>query len=142
MVNLVTRETLSRTRLLGIIDSFGLYADEKYNLAPEQLVARIRTDLEVAPLDEVPGREATGFRISFTANNPHLAQEVTSRLTSFFIEENIKARGKQVSTTNKFLSEQLEEAKRKLEEQERRLRDFKASNLGGLRSRNSQISER
>jgi len=132
MVNLVTRETLSRNRLLGIIDSFGLYADEKNSLAPEQLIARIRKDLEVAPLEEVPGREATGFRISFTANNPHLAQEVTSRLTSFFIEENIKARGKQVSTTNKFLSEQLEEAKRKLEEQEKRLRDFKASNLGGL----------
>jgi polysaccharide chain length determinant protein (PEP-CTERM system associated) len=132
MVNLVTRETLSRSRLLGIIDSFGLYGDERNSLAPEQLIDRIRKDLDVAPLEEIAGRESTGFKISFTSNNPHLAQEVTSRLTSFFIEENIKARGKQVSATSKFLSEQLEEARRKLEEQEKRLRDFKASNLGGL----------
>ncbi|MGC4053240.1 MAG: hypothetical protein QM757_28385 [Paludibaculum sp.] len=130
VVGLVTQEILSRNRLLGIIDSFGLYGEDRKRLAPEQLIDRIRKDAIVQPLDDYPG--STGFKISFTSNNPHLAQEVTSRLTSFFIEENIKARGSQVSTTNKFLSEQLDTARRKLEEQEKRLQDFKASNLGAL----------
>ena len=126
------QQILSKNRLLSIIDSFGLYGEARKTMAPELLIARIQKDIDVQPLVEVPGGETTGFKISFTSNNPHLAQEVTSRITSFFIEESIKARGNQVSTTTKFLSEQLDAARRKLEEQEKRLQDFKASNLGAL----------
>jgi polysaccharide chain length determinant protein (PEP-CTERM system associated) len=70
--------------------------------------------------------------ISFKANDPRLAQEVTSRLTSLFIEENIKSQGSQASTTSKFLQQQLDSAKQRLDQQEWRLRDFKMKNLGEL----------
>lgn len=132
----MTRQILSRTSLLGIIDAFGLYPEEKLKLKPDKLTEHMRKQIAVTPLDQRPGPggmlEVTAFTVSFTAENPRLAQEVASRLTSLFIEENLKSQGSQARTTAKFLVEQLEEAKKKLDEAEQRLRDFKLKNLGEL----------
>jgi polysaccharide biosynthesis transport protein len=133
IVRAITRQILSRNQLLGIIDAFGLYPQEKQKLPPEQLAERMRKDVSVELLDPIPGRSDFGaFKISFSASSPRLAQEVTSRLTSLFIEENLRTRGTQAATTAKFLADQLEDAKQRLAQQEQRLRDFKASNLGEL----------
>ncbi len=132
-VNSMTREVLSRPRLLAIIDSFGLYPKLKGKAQPDQLTDRIREDITVEPLDKLPGRnDFTAFQVAFTADNPRLAQEVASRLTQIFIEENLKVQGNQASTTAKFLAEQLAAAKQRLTEQEQRLSDFKAKNLSEL----------
>ncbi len=90
-------------------------------------------NIEIEPLDANPQRKAfNSLRIAFTGDNPHVAQEVTSRLTSIFIEQNLKTREDQATTTTKFLHEQLEAAKSKLAGQEQRLRDFKMQYLGEL----------
>lgn len=130
----MTQEVLSRARLLGIIDSFGLYTKEKQRLAPEDLIALMRRNIDIAPLESAgaPQRAFNAFKISFTAGDPHLSQEVTSRLTSLFIQENLKTREDQAGTTTNFLRAELESAKTKLDQQEQRLRDFKMGSLGEL----------
>jgi succinoglycan biosynthesis transport protein ExoP len=129
----MTQEVLSRTRLLGIIDEFGLYAKEKKRLAAEELVDKMRRDVAITPLQSNPERrEINAFKIAFATESPHLAQEVTSRLTTLFIEQNLKRREDQAKTTTRFLNEQLEAAKTKLAEQEQRVRDFKMEHLGEL----------
>src|SRR5665213_2360150 len=93
----------------------------------------MQKDVDVEPLDEVPGRnEFTAFTISFAAESPQLAQSVASRLTSLFIEENLKTRGERATRTNTFLTEQLDAAKKKLEEQEHLLEEFKTRNSSSL----------
>jgi succinoglycan biosynthesis transport protein ExoP len=126
----MTREILSRTRLLGIIDELGLYAKERQRLTREQLAELMQKDVDVEPLDQ--RNDFAAFTISFSAENPQLAQSVASRLTSLFIEENLKAQGERATRTNSFLAEQLEAAKKKLEDQERRLTEFKTRNLTEL----------
>ncbi|MBE0660631.1 MAG: hypothetical protein IH602_23250 [Bryobacteraceae bacterium] len=132
----MTREILSRTRLLGIIDAFGLYPAEKQRLKPDRLTEHMRKQIAVTPIEQprnIRGMsDLSAFTVSYTAETPQLAQEVASRLTSLFIEENMKAQGGQATTTAKFLTEQLEEAKKKLDAAEGRLRDFKLRNLGEL----------
>jgi succinoglycan biosynthesis transport protein ExoP len=128
-----TQEVLSRTRLLGIMDTFGLYAKEKKRIAPENVIALMRHNIDIQPLDLTGGQRAfNAFKISFTTDDPHLAQEVTSRLTSLFIQENLKTREDQASTTTNFLRAELESAKMRLMKQEQRLRDFKLGSLGEL----------
>ena len=106
---------------------------EKEHPAPELLVERMLKDVDIQPLETTPGRsDFNAFTISFTAASPHLAQEVTSRLTSLFIEQNQKTQGEQAANTTRFLSEQLDTAKQRLTEQEQRLQAFKTSNLGEL----------
>lgn len=126
-------EVLSRNRLLEIINNLGLYAADKQSVSPELLVDRMRRDVEIKPLDMIPGREEfNAFTISFTAANPQLAQQVTSRLTSLFIEQNLRTRGERAANTTKFLTDRLEAAKQRLGEQEQRLQAFKTSNLNEL----------
>ena len=97
----MTQEVLSRPRLLGIIDEFGLYAKAKNRITPEGLVELMRKDVAVEPIDDIRGN-FSAFKISFTTDNAQMAQKVTSRLTSLFIEEHLKTRGNQAATTSNF----------------------------------------
>jgi polysaccharide chain length determinant protein (PEP-CTERM system associated) len=130
------QEVLSRPQLLALIDEFGLYPKERRRSAPELVLARMRSDIDVKPLEPVGGssgqKELDAFKISFTASTPLVAQEVTSRLTSIFIQTNLRSRTRQATNTTSFLHEQLEAAKTKLADQEQKLRDFKMQYLGSL----------
>jgi polysaccharide chain length determinant protein (PEP-CTERM system associated) len=125
-------EVLSRPRLLAIIDELGLYPKEKERLAPEELITLMRKNLAIEPFAKPGQGSANTFQISFTASSPQLAQQVASRLTTLFIEQNLKTRSEQATTTTTFLHEQLEATKNKLTLQEERLRDFKMQYLGEL----------
>jgi polysaccharide chain length determinant protein (PEP-CTERM system associated) len=127
------QDVLSSTRLLRIIDDFSLYRNERKRRSPEELVELMRSKIEIKPLEGAPeGRTVNSFRISFTADNGFTAQQVTSRLTSLFIEENLKAREQQAVSTTTFLQGQLEMARTEFQKQEERLKDFKLQNLGEL----------
>jgi polysaccharide chain length determinant protein (PEP-CTERM system associated) len=129
----MTQEVLSRTQLLELIDQFGLFTKERLRLAPEELIALMRKYIEIHPLDPTVGhKEFSAFKISFTADKAILAQDVTSRLTSLFIQANLKTREDQATNTTSFLQEHLDAAKKKLTEQEERKRDFKMQYLGEL----------
>ena len=129
----MTQEVLSRSRLLSIMDAVGLYATERNHLAPEQLLERMRRDIDIQPLETgSEKRNVNSFRISFVADNAQRAQEVTGRLTSLFIQENVKMREHQASVTTDFLQEQLETVKNQLEAQESVVQSFKMQHLGDL----------
>jgi len=128
----MTEEVLSRTRLMGIIDELHLYPRERAQLAPEQIIEKMRQTIDITPITSPDRKDFTAFKIAFTTGDPHSAQEVTSRLTSLFIEENLRTRQDQATNTASFLSTQLETVKEKLSEQEARLKDFKMQHLGEL----------
>lgn len=129
----MTQQILSRTRLQRIIDGFHLYAGERTRLSSDELVERLRKDIKI-DLVKAPGRrdELTAFKIYYSSGDPAIAQQVTSQLTSLFIEENLRARQQQSESTTGFLENQLEEARKDLARQEQRVRDFKTRYLGQL----------
>ena len=57
-----------------------------------------------------------------SADNAETARKVTERLASLYIEQNLKDRESQADSTSQFLATQLEEAKRRLIEQEKEAR--------------------
>jgi polysaccharide chain length determinant protein (PEP-CTERM system associated) len=127
------QEILARPRLTDIIREFGLYPKATKRQAPEQVLAFLTHDIDIQPILGGPqGRDLSGFKIAFTAENPVVAQQVTSRLTSLFIQENLKRGEAQDANTTSFLREQLEAARAKLTTQEQHVRDFKMQFLGEL----------
>ncbi len=132
VIQTITREILSRGRLLRVADEFGLYSKDRQRLTLEELAQRMQRDVEIEPLDDAGRNDFQAFKITFTAEDPRLAQSVVARLTSLFIEENSKTRGDQAVRTANFLTAELAAAKEKLSEQEKRLQDFKMHNLGEL----------
>lgn len=128
-----TEEILSRTRLLGIVEEFDLYPKQRTRLSAEGVLALMRRDIEIQPLENGGNdRQLNSFKISFVAGNAELAREVTSKLTSLFISQNQETRERQATTTTQFLHEQLEVAKTKLAAAEEEVRSFKLQHLGAL----------
>lgn len=129
----MTQQILSRTRLQAIMEQLKLYSDERDRLTPDELVEKMRKDIDIEVV-QAPGRRAelTAFKIYYSSDNPRTAQEVTSKLTSLFIEENLRARQQQSETTTDFLESELETARKDLEQQETAVRQFKTQYLGQL----------
>jgi len=70
-------QILSRTRLQPIVEKFGLYAEIRGRVHIEDLVERLRTAVEIKPLEPTPGtqsRQLPGFYVDVTFDNPQIAQ--------------------------------------------------------------------
>jgi succinoglycan biosynthesis transport protein ExoP len=128
----LTQDVLSSSRLLEIIQVTGRYRGNRAQRSPEVLVQRMRQDIIIQPLGPATARDISSFSISFGASDPQLARRVTSRLTSFFIEENSKAGETRAAVTTDFLAEQLAVARNKLAQEEQLRRNFQTSNLTEL----------
>lgn len=128
-------QIFSRTRLQPIIEKFGLFKNKVGRVPMEDLVDDMRGDILLKPVVSVAsarGRDMPGFYLSFTADNPRVAQQVCAEITSMFIEENLRIREQSAQGTTSFLEAQLADAKRQLDEQDARLAQFKRKNIGGL----------
>jgi polysaccharide chain length determinant protein (PEP-CTERM system associated) len=135
----MTQQILSRTRLQATIDRFHLYYSSRRGLGgllqSEDPVEQMRKDVKIE-LVRSPGRpgELTAFRVHYSAASRELAQQVNSELTSLFINENLRSQQQLSESTTSFLGNQLADARTKLEEQEAKVRAFKAKHLGDLPS--------
>jgi polysaccharide chain length determinant protein (PEP-CTERM system associated) len=122
----ITQQILSRTRLERIINDLNLYPKERRTEIMEDVVEQMRKDINV---DVVKG---DAFRVSYASDNPRTAMLVTERLSSFFIEENIRDREVLAEGTDQFLESELEDARRRLVENEQKLQQYREEHAGEL----------
>ncbi len=127
----ITQQILSRTRLIRIIDSLGLYAEDRKHKSPDDLVEKMRKDIEIE-LSHGDDRKLSAFNIYYVNRDPKMAQAATSELANLFITENLEQRQKRSENTTSFLEDQLDQARAKLAAQEAKLRVFKDQHLGEL----------
>ncbi|MBI2827639.1 MAG: hypothetical protein HYX77_00015 [Acidobacteria bacterium] len=131
----LSQEILSRSPLMNLITHLDLYPDLRQGASPESLIERMRRDiqLEFKEVDQRWGRETTiAFTLSYRGRDPQIVAQVANALASFYVEENVKLRERQASGTVEFLRAQLEEAKKRLDAEERRVAEFKMRYLGEL----------
>jgi polysaccharide chain length determinant protein (PEP-CTERM system associated) len=122
----ITQQILSRTRLERIIQDFNLYAEKRKTGIMEDIVERMRKDIEVQIV------KGDAFRVSFIAEDARTAMKVTERLASLFIEENLRDREVLAEGTNQFLEAQLEDARRRLIDNEKKLEDYRRAHSGEM----------
>jgi polysaccharide chain length determinant protein (PEP-CTERM system associated) len=127
----ITQQILSRTRLLHIIDQFGLYGGQSSKLSADEKVLAMRNDIGIELVRDRSG-QISSFNVSYTSRDPQIAQHVTTQLTDLFIDENLEVRQRQSEGTTKFLENQLEAARLSLSEQEEKIRQFKGQHIGEL----------
>ena len=134
----MTQQILSRTRLQKTIDDLHLYAPLRglgRLFQSGDSVEQMRKDIKIE-LVQSQGRPAdlTAFKIYYSGTSPSRAQQVNSELTTLFIDENVRSEQQSSQDTTTFLASQLEDARNKLEQQEAKVKAFKASRLGELPS--------
>ncbi|MCI0410749.1 MAG: hypothetical protein L0191_19680 [Acidobacteria bacterium] len=130
----ITQDSLSRSRLEDLIIRFGLYPDLRDWASPEALIQRMRSDIELVPRGvEHRGRGLTiAFTLSYRGRDPQTVALVANALASFYIEENLKVRGRQTTGTTEFLRVQLQGVKERLEKEERRASEYKKRYISEL----------
>jgi len=144
-LNSLQDQILSRSRLERIILDLNLYETERRQLPMEDVVQRMR-DNDIGVKTE--SRES--FRITYINRDAKTAQKTAERLASLFIEENIRDRENAAEDTNQFLESQLEDAKRRLLEHEKKLEEYRnryggelptqiASNLQAIQNAQVQL---
>jgi polysaccharide chain length determinant protein (PEP-CTERM system associated) len=124
----ISQQILSRTRLERIVSDFKLYDSELRTTLMEDVVEQMRRDIDV----EIVKGDA--FRIGYIGRDPRTVMKVTERLASLFIEENLRDRTVLAEDSYEFLDAQLEEARRRLVEHEKKLEEYRRKYSGQLPS--------
>ena len=125
----ISQQILSRTRLEKIIQDFNLYPEERRLGVMEDIVQKMRNeDIEIRV------EKGDVFSVSYMGSDARTVMQVTDRLASFFIEESLRDRQALAEGTDQFLEAQLEEARGRLLDHEKKLELFRQRNAGELPS--------
>jgi len=130
-LNSISQEIMSRTRLEAVIDELKLFPEESKKMDREALVALMRQNIKV----DIPQRASENlgyFAVKYTSKDPVVAAAVANKISSLFIEENLKQREQQAVGTSEFLANELKGTKERLESQGKELADYKRRHLGEL----------
>ncbi len=129
-IRTIKQQLTSRTKLLKVINDLDLYSEDVQKQAVnEVLVSKMRDDLEIEVTNQ---RDLNFFMVHYTHTDPTKAMQGVSRLVSLFIEESLKIREDQAVGTTRFLEDELESVKKKLEKQEAIIQSFKKQHIGEL----------
>ncbi len=122
----ISQEILSRTRLERVINELNLYSGMSSKLPMEQIVDMMKQKIEVKV------QRQNVFSISFVGTEPRTVMQVTNKLASLFIEENLKLRESRVEGTVDFISKELQTMESNLKKKEDAVRRYKEKNMGQL----------
>jgi protein tyrosine kinase modulator len=119
-IRAVSEEILSRTMLEKVVREFNLYPSEAGSGNISAQVDRLRKNIQIDV------RNNDSFRLSFDHESPKTAMQVTARLGSIFINENLQVREQQAIGTRDFISAQADRLRAELDAKEVDVNDFKA----------------
>jgi succinoglycan biosynthesis transport protein ExoP len=131
------QEILSRGTLTALVTNpaLNLYAKERARYPMEDIITDMRNKyIRIQSVDVAGGggRVASAFTISFTYPDRFKARTVVEQLVSKFMEANATVQRKQSNLTSTFLSDELKQAKERMDAAELALSKFKADNMGKL----------
>lgn len=132
------QEILSKPRLARIIEELNLYPGLRAASSMDEAVDRMRRDIRLDVQGERDRRPRPGearmvaFTIAYTATDAGTAMAVTNRLADLYVEENVKFRERRSAGASEFLDTQLVDVRRRLQDQEQRIAQFKEQHLGEL----------
>ncbi|MCD4719608.1 MAG: hypothetical protein K8S13_07065 [Desulfobacula sp.] len=136
----INQRVLTSSRLLELINKFDLYADQKKKKTIDEIIAKMREDLVLEPVnveiaDRKSGRTATAtiaFTLSYEGKEAQKVQRVANTITSLFLKEDLKVRKHQASSTFEFLEAEKEKVRGKVAEYEKAIAEFKKQNAQSL----------
>lgn len=139
-LQMITQQIMSRSKLLDVINRFGLYPEMRDRYTTEDIIEEMREDIRLETIsadviDKRTGRPSAAtiaFKLSYEGKDPTKVQQVANVLASLYLEENLKAREQQASNTTAFLDQERDQLKTEIEDLENKITEFKKAHLGEL----------
>ena len=129
------QEILSRGSLVELIQrpALNLYPRERQRYPMEDIVQDMRNKAIRLNTVELPGgRGASAFTISFSYPDRFKAQAVVRELVTKFTEQNVTVQRSQAQLTTQFLTDEMKQAKDRMDSLEKALTNFKQQYMGRL----------
>jgi polysaccharide biosynthesis transport protein len=115
----IEEKLLSRARLENLINQFKLYSRQRRGGAStETVIQQMRRDIKLEPkgIDPTGGHGPTiSFALNYWGDSPKTAADVANTLATSYVEDNLKTRERQATSSAKFLKAQLDAAKARLD---------------------------
>jgi polysaccharide chain length determinant protein (PEP-CTERM system associated) len=136
----INQRVMSTTKLLEIINRFNLYPEERKKWTTEEVVGKMRKDIDFKTIsadvvDRRTGRPTSAtlaFTISYDGKHPEQVLMVANVLSSFYLEENLKTREKQTAGASKFLGEEAGMVQEQLAKHDSKIASYKEKHMNSL----------
>lgn len=124
-IRLMTRQLFSRPALEKVARMTDLDITAKTPEDTEKMLKEMAEKMTIADA----GRENL-YTISFQHENPEIARKVVQSLLTIFVESSLGKTRQDISTSQRFIEDQLKQYEQKLIEAEGALTDFKQRHIG------------
>jgi len=131
-IQVISQRVMTRGNLMGIIEKYNLYVDERQRYTMEEILDEMREDIKIDmitadimdPRTGRPGAATIAFTVGFEGKQPPLVQKVTSELTTLYLNENLKTRTEKSAETFEFITEEAKRYKDQITKLEADLVEF------------------
>jgi succinoglycan biosynthesis transport protein ExoP len=137
-INGMAQSIESRNTLTAIINNYGLYKSELKSEPLQDVIERMKNAIEIRPLlgvtgvSNIPGKNLPAMEVGFSYRDKYIAQRVCQDLISRFMNAGTEQSLGTLEAANNFLNDQTEQAKRTLDQIERKLAEYRSKNAGRL----------
>ncbi len=127
IVSTLSQIVTSRTNLEKIILEHNLFSEQREILPIEDVIDIFRKKIVIQPSDR-----GDVFTILYSGTNPEQVVKVTNAIAAKFIEENLKYRQQRAMETSSYTNQELQMAKKVMDEKENAMRDYKLKNYNEM----------
>ncbi len=146
-IQTLSQQVLSPTRLRPVIqtlnlgkadDEAKLISDIQQNMTVEPVITSMSAAANAAGIAGAKRKSSAskepvpGFNVNYTDSDATRAQKICNAMTSLIVDENLRSRAEVSQSTTDFLSRQVDDAKRAIDEQDAKLAAFKKQYMGQL----------
>jgi len=147
-IQTLSQQVLGPSRLRPVLQSLALVKpddenklidDIQHNMSVEPVITSMSAAAAAAGIAGAKKKRASSteaplpcFNVNYTDSSAIRAQKICNAMTSLIVDENLRSRAEVAQGTTEFLSRQVEDAKRAIDEQDGRLATFKKQYLGQL----------
>lgn len=136
----INQRIMGTDRLLEIVKKFNLYPDLRDKWTTEEIVAKLREDIQlktisadvIDPRSGMPRPATIAFTLAYQGESPKVVQQVAGELASLYLAENLATRERQSQGTSAFLQEEQNAVKAQLARVDAKIADFKQRNVTAL----------
>jgi succinoglycan biosynthesis transport protein ExoP len=128
-LNTLKQQVMSTSRLQEIIDRDNLYPKLRHSMSREELLEYMRKKIKIE-LKQGSDQSLSSFTITYEDQDRTAVATIANQLAASFIDWNLQVRQQQATDTTQFLSSELEQAKKSLEDQEAQLEAFRLKHVG------------
>ena len=152
-IKVISQQVMTRANLLSLIRQYNLYPNKRNSDTTGELIKLMRHDIKLKPITAKVVNPSTGqpqdaiiaFNLAYDSDQPGVAQKVDNELATLYLNENLKTRTAQATTTYDFLTGQVQTLQTHINHLEAKIAAFKqkySASLPELQQLNMQLMNR